>query len=74
MPEVVWIVLLVAGCAIALAALALLARRIRRRGAAGPAIGAAMAAYDEAMHTTAHTAFTEADAQRERTHEIHRAE
>ncbi|MFD1723063.1 hypothetical protein [Amnibacterium endophyticum] len=40
--------------------LVLLARRVRRRGTAGQAVAAAMAAYDEAMHLTAHVAYVEA--------------
>ena len=59
----------VLGSAATLTGLAFLARRIRRRGTAGPAIGAAMAAYDEAMHATAHQTFVEVQAQRDRTHE-----
>lgn len=55
--------------AAALTGLAFLARRIRRRGSAGPAIGAAMAAYDEAMHATAHQTFVEMQSQRDRTQE-----
>lgn len=46
--------------------LALAARRIRRRGAAGKAIAAAMAAYDEGFHSTAHDTFVEVRAQVER--------
>lgn len=46
--------------------LALMAKRIRRRGAAGQAIAAAMAAYDEGFHVTAHSAFVEMRAQDER--------
>lgn len=46
--------------------LALAARRIRRRGAAGKAIAAAMAAYDEGFHSTAHDTFVEVRAQDER--------
>lgn len=46
--------------------LALLAIRVRRSGSAGPAIGAAMAAYDEAMHSTAYDSFTELHAQEDR--------
>lgn len=55
------------GMAALLVTLVLLARRIRRRGTAGPAIGAAMAAYDEAMHSTAHSAFVEMREQDDRT-------
>lgn len=47
--------------------LAAIARRIRRRGAAGQAIAAAMAAYDEGFHSTAHDTFVELRAQDERT-------
>lgn len=58
--------LVVAGVAVVMTGLALLAVRIRRRGSAGPAIGAAMAAYDEAMHTTAHSTFVEVQTQKDR--------
>jgi len=47
--------------------LVLVAARVRRRGSAGPAIGAAMAAYDEAMHSTAHSAFVEMQEHEDRT-------
>lgn len=47
-------------------ALSMLARSLRRRGTAGPAIAAAMAAYDEAMHSTAHDTFVEVQAQKDR--------
>ena len=59
-------VLLVATVAVVMVALALLAMRIRRRGSAGPAIGAAMAAYDEAMHATAYDTFVEMQEQTDR--------
>lgn len=59
-------VLVVAGVILVMAGLAVLAVRIRRRGSAGPAIGAAMAAYDEAMHSTAHSTFVEVQAQKGR--------
>jgi len=55
--------LVVLGAVLVLAGLWWLARRIRRHGAAGQAIGAAMAAYDEAMHVTAHEAWAEVEAQ-----------
>ncbi len=55
-----------AGVAAVLVALVLLARLVRRSGRTGPAIGAAMAAYDEAVHVTAHDAFVELQDQRER--------
>ena len=49
-----------------LVAMTSFARVLRRRGTAGPAISAAMAAYDEAMHSTAYTSFVEVQAQDER--------
>ncbi|RZU65994.1 hypothetical protein EV379_2339 [Microterricola gilva] len=62
-----WIgLLVVGGTVVVLLGLALLAQRIRRRGTAGPAIGAAMAAYDQAMHVTAYETFLEMQAQDER--------
>lgn len=54
--------------------LVVVARRVRRSGSAGPAIGAAMAAYDEAMHSTAHTTHAEVQAQRDRTVPLERRE
>ena len=50
-----------------LVAMTSFARVLRRRGTAGPAISAAMAAYDEAMHSTAHATFVEVQAQKDRT-------
>jgi hypothetical protein len=47
--------------------LALLARHARRGGTAGSAIAGAMAAYDEAMHTTAYDEFVETHQQADRT-------
>jgi hypothetical protein len=41
-------------------------RRIRRRGRGGQAIASAMAAYDEAVHGTAHDSFVEVQTQQER--------
>ena len=62
-----WIgVLVVAGVAVVMALLALVAVRVRRRGSAGPAIGAAMAAYDQAMHSTAYDTFVEMQQQTDR--------
>lgn len=55
-----------AGTAAVLVVLVLVARRMRRRGSAGAAIGAAMAAYDEAMHPLAHDAVLEQRVQEER--------
>jgi len=58
-----WVgMLLVTGVAGLMVMLGLLAHRLRR-GSAGPAIGAAMAAYDEAMHSTAYDTFVETQAQ-----------
>ncbi|MHC5795900.1 hypothetical protein ACVXZ4_07045 [Lacisediminihabitans sp. FW035] len=59
--------LIVTTLAAVMVALGLLARGMRRRGGAGPAIGAAMAAYDEAMHSTAHDSFVEMQADDDRT-------
>lgn len=66
MPDVVVGLLVVAGVCLVLVALGLIARGLRRRGTAGPAISAAMAAYDEAMHSTAHDTFVEVQAQKDR--------
>lgn len=66
MPDVLLAVIVVAGVAAVMAALAALAIRVRRRGTAGPAIGAAMAAYDEVMHSTAHDQFVEMQAEADR--------
>ena len=60
--------LVVVGVAAVMVLLALIAIRVRRSGRSGPAIGAAMAAYDEAMHSTAHDTFVEVQAQKDRTH------
>jgi glucose dehydrogenase len=46
--------------------LVFLAIWIRRSGSAGPAVGAAMAAYEEAMHSTAFDTFVEVQAQKDR--------
>jgi len=59
-------VVIVALLGAAMGGLALMAKHVRRRGAAGQAIAAAMAAYDEGFHTTAHSAFVEMRAQDER--------
>ena len=50
-----------------IAVLVLLATRARRRGVAGRAMAAAMAAYDEAVHTSAHDAWVASQEQGERT-------
>ncbi|CAN5515425.1 hypothetical protein BH10ACT7_BH10ACT7_07360 [soil metagenome] len=67
MSDLLMAVIVVAAIALVMVGLTLLALWIRRRGKAGPAIGAAMAAYDEAMHSTAHDTFVEVQAQRDRT-------
>jgi len=59
----------IAGLSGVLGALVLIARRVRRRGAAGPAIAAAMAAFDEGWNTTAYARHVELRAQDERTSE-----
>ena len=56
-----------AGLTIAMVLLVVVAGRLRRRGSAGQAIGAAMAAYDEAVHSTAYDRFVEIESQRDRT-------
>jgi hypothetical protein len=63
-----WVIALalVALCGIAMVGLGLFARRVRRRGVAGQAIAAAMAAYDEGLHSAAHDTFVELRAQDER--------
>ncbi|MFI1618434.1 hypothetical protein ACH4VT_15995 [Streptomyces lydicus] len=60
------LLLLVGGFVVVLACLAWLARYVRRRGAAGAGIGAAMAAYDEGFRATAHESHHEIRAQAER--------
>ena len=66
MPDAVVGLLVLAAVGAVLVVLAIVATRVRRSGSAGPAIGAAMAAYDEAMHSTAYTSFVEVQAQDER--------
>jgi len=67
MPDAVVGLLVFAAVGAVLMVLAIVATRVRRSGSAGPAIGAAMAAYDEAMHSSAHDTFVEVQAQRDRT-------
>ncbi|WP_054679027.1 hypothetical protein [Microbacterium sp. No. 7] len=64
----VGIVVLLGG---SMAGLALMARRVRRRGSAGPAVAAAMAAFDEGFHSTAHDTFVELRTQDERGQHTH---
>jgi hypothetical protein len=66
MVDVVMTLSVIAGIAVVVVALVFVAIRVRRRGTAGPAISAAMAAYDEAMHSSAHDTFVEVQAQRDR--------
>ena len=58
----------VVGCLLGvMAAFGAIAVRARRRGATAYAVAAAMAAYDEAMHTTAYDTFIEMRSQDGRT-------
>lgn len=63
MTELLTALAVLSGIAGVLALLVLLARHARRRGTAGAAIAGAMAAYDEAVHTTAHDTYVEVRAQ-----------
>jgi hypothetical protein len=65
-PDILIGLLVVGAVALVMVGLAFLAIRIRRSGSAGPAVGAAMAAYDEAMHSTAYDTFVEVQAQENR--------
>jgi hypothetical protein len=56
----------IVGIVLVMTALVLVARSARRRGVAGGAIAGAMAAYDEAMHSTAHDTYVEVQAQANR--------
>ncbi|MET7697747.1 hypothetical protein [Streptomyces sp. NPDC005485] len=59
--------LILGGClAVVLGLLTWLAAVVRRRGLAGAAIGAALAAHDEAFRVTAHESHHEIQAQTER--------
>ncbi|WP_329035726.1 hypothetical protein OIE71_23085 [Streptomyces sp. NBC_01725] len=59
--------LVIVGClAVVMAFFGRLASLVKRRGAAGAGITAAMAAYDEAFRVTAHDAHYEIQAQAER--------
>ena len=66
MSDLAMSLLFIGGLGATLGTLLLLAVLARRHGTAGPALGAAMAAYDEAMHSTAYTSFVEVQAQDER--------
>jgi hypothetical protein len=58
--------LVVTAClAVPMAFLALLAVHVRRRGTAGAAVAAALAAYDEALHETAYETHCELQAQKD---------
>jgi hypothetical protein len=65
-PDILIGLLVVGAVALVMVGLAFLAIRIRRSGTAGPAVGAAMAAYDEAMHSTSYDTFVEVQAQKDR--------
>ena len=60
------IALIVLGAAAVMVLLFWLASRARRRGTAGAALAGAMAAYDEAFHSTAHDTYVEVQAQADR--------
>ncbi|MER5479535.1 hypothetical protein ABT026_21585 [Streptomyces sp. NPDC002734] len=59
--------LVLGGLAVAVAAFAWLARRVRRRGTAGAAASAALASWEEAFRVTSHEAYQEVRVQTERT-------
>ncbi|MDX3364961.1 hypothetical protein PV387_02785 [Streptomyces sp. ME02-6987-2C] len=59
-------VLLAGGLAAVLGSFTWLASRVRRRGLAGGAMGAALASYEEAFRTTAYASHVEIRAQAER--------
>ena len=61
------LITLIAAPVVIAAVLVLVARRARRGGVAGSAIAGAMAAYDQAMHSTAHDQFVEVQQQADRT-------
>lgn len=61
------VVALLAGLAAVMAGFGWLARRVRRRGLAGTAIRAAMAAYEEGWHVSGYEAHLEMRAQGQRT-------
>ncbi|WP_255946980.1 hypothetical protein [Streptomyces odontomachi] len=66
MDAVVPLLILVGFLAVALGFFAWLASRMRRRGLAGGAVGAALASYEEAFRATAHASHVEIRAQAER--------
>ena len=66
MPDILTGLLAAFAVALVMVGLAFLAIRVRRCGSAGPAVSAAMAAYDEAMHSTAYNTFVEVQAQEDR--------
>ena len=67
MSEALLPIVVVIAIAAVMVGLFFLASRARRRGTAGAALAGAMAAYDEAMHSTAHDTFVEMQQQAERT-------
>ncbi|MEU1123646.1 hypothetical protein ABZ371_08695 [Streptomyces sp. NPDC005899] len=66
MGDFVPLLALVGGLVVVMGLFSWLAFHVRRRGTAGAAIGAAMAAYDEAFRVTAHEAHHELRVQAER--------
>ena len=67
MPNFVVGAIVIGAVGVVLVALAVTARWMRHTKRTGPAIAAAMAAYDEAWHSTAHDTFVEVQAQKDRT-------
>ena len=59
-------VIVIAGIALIAFALTLLARKARRGGTGGAALAGAMAAYNEAWHTTAYSSHAEMQSQADR--------
>ncbi|WP_434599616.1 hypothetical protein [Streptomyces sp. A5-4] len=66
MDELMPFLILVGALAAVMGFFTWLASHARRRGVAGAALGAAMAAYDEALRTTAHQSYYEIRAQADR--------
>lgn len=66
MAEILPLLVVVGGLALAMGFFTWLAALVRRRGLAGGAVRAALAAYEEAWHTTAHDSYQVSRAQTER--------
>jgi len=71
MSDVLGVVGALVAIALVMVGLAWAARSARRRGVAGSAIAGAMAAYDEAFHSTAHDTYVEVQAQADRKVPVH---